>query len=156
MADLKPRGDGDNSMPIKRWPCPGARGGAPRGPCDMAKARLPNTPISRRRKPSSAGKAPVTGATSCAGILVLSAQPLERGAMPSEGIQGDEWGAYVTLLRTTRTNAGSPVGREPYGDGVLIVLVGVTAHRGGRYATSRVLGGLDVEAHAQRCSARPV
>jgi hypothetical protein len=39
-------------------------------------------------------------------------QPPGRGAMPSEGIQGDEWGAYVTLLRTTRTNAGSPTGRE--------------------------------------------
>jgi hypothetical protein len=33
--------------------------------------------------------------------------------MPSEGIQGDEWDAYVTLLRTTETNAGSPDGREP-------------------------------------------
>jgi hypothetical protein len=36
--------------------------------------------------------------------------------MPSEGIQGDEWGAYVTLSRIAETNAGSPKGREPYGD----------------------------------------
>jgi hypothetical protein len=98
----------------------------------MAKAGLLNTLISRRWNLASAGKAPVTGATPCAGISRLPAQPLGCGAMPSEGIQGDEWGAYVTLLRTTRTNAGSPVGREPYGDGVLIVVVGVTAHRGGR------------------------
>jgi hypothetical protein len=33
--------------------------------------------------------------------------------MPSEGIQGDEWGAYVALLRMTETNVGSPTGREP-------------------------------------------
>src|SRR5437773_1399070 len=34
--------------------------------------------------------------------------------MPSEGIEGDEWGAYVALGRMTRTNVGSPVGRESY------------------------------------------
>jgi hypothetical protein len=52
--------------------------------------------------------------------------------MPSEGIQGDEWGAYVTLLCTAGTNAGSPAGREPYGDGVLVVVAGVTPGQGGR------------------------
>ena len=52
--------------------------------------------------------------------------------MPSEGNQGDEWDAYVTLLRTTRTNVGSPTGREPYGDGVLIVVAGVTPRQGKR------------------------
>ena len=35
-------------------------------------------------------------------------------------------------IRTTKTNAGSPTGREPYGDGVPIVVVGVTSHQGGR------------------------
>ena len=42
--------------------------------------------------------------------------------MSNEGIQGDEWDAYVTLLRTTGTNAGSPTERELYGDGVLAVV----------------------------------
>ena len=41
------------------------------------------------------------------------AQPPESGAMPSEGIQGDEWDAYVTLFRAAATNVGSPNGREP-------------------------------------------
>ena len=50
-------------------------------------------------------------------------QPSGGGVIPSEGIQGDEWNAYVTLLRTTRTNVGSPTGREPYGDGVPVVVV---------------------------------
>jgi len=52
--------------------------------------------------------------------------------MPSEGIQGDEWDAYVTLLRTARRNVGSPTGREPYGDGAPVVIAGVTACQGGR------------------------
>src|SRR6266540_3812893 len=53
-------------------------------------------------------------------------------AMPSEGIQGDEWAAYVTLGRMTETYAGSPTGCEPYGDGEPIVAVGVTPHQGVR------------------------
>ena len=68
----------------------------------------------------------------CDGKLALPSQPSERGALPSEGNQGDEWAAYVTLGRTTETNAGSPTGREPYGDGVPIVVVRVTPHQGGR------------------------
>ena len=59
-------------------------------------------------------------------------QPPERGATPSEGVEGDEWAAYVALLRTTETNAGSPTGREPHGDGGLVVVAGVTTGQGGR------------------------
>jgi hypothetical protein len=53
-------------------------------------------------------------------------------AMPSEGMQGDEWAAYVTLGRMTETYAGSPTGCEPYGDGEPIVVVGVASHQGVR------------------------
>jgi hypothetical protein len=35
-------------------------------------------------------------------------------------------------IRTAKTNAGSPTGREPHGGGVPIVVVGVTSHQGGR------------------------
>ena len=73
--------------------------------------------------------------------------------MPNEGIEGDEWGAYVTLGRTTRTNAGSPAGREPQGDGVPIVVVGVTTHQGGRESRlqgqgAQVTGYLTAERYA--------
>ena len=61
--------------------------------------------------------------------------------MPSEGIQGDEWGAYVTLSRTTGTNVGSPTGREPYGDGGLVVVAGVTTGQGGRESRPQGEGG---------------
>jgi hypothetical protein len=61
--------------------------------------------------------------------------------MPSEGIQGDEWDAYVTLPRVTGTNVGSPVGREPQGDGGLVVVAGVTTGRGGRESRPQGEGG---------------
>src|SRR4029453_8264933 len=73
-------------------------------------------------------------------------QPPGPGAMPSEGIQGDERDAYITLLRTTVTNVGSPTGREPQGDGGLVVVAGVTTGRGGRESRShgrRRPGGRD-------------
>src|SRR5260370_38336793 len=76
--------------------------------------------------------APDADVTPGAGIVPGPVQPSGCGAMHNEGIQGDEWGAYVTLRRTTRTNAGSLAGREPQGDGVPIVVVGVTTHQGGR------------------------
>ena len=53
-------------------------------------------------------KTPVTGAAPRRGITHWPVQPLGRGAMPSEGIEGDEWGAYVTLSRMSGTNMGSP------------------------------------------------
>ena len=34
--------------------------------------------------------------------------------------------------RMTETNVGSPTGREPYGDTVPVVVVGVTPDQGGR------------------------
>jgi hypothetical protein len=67
--------------------------------------------------------------------------------MPSEGIQGDEWGAYVTLSRATRTNAGSPVGRESYGDGGPVVVAGVTPGQGGRESRPQGEGGQVIGHH---------
>jgi len=132
MAHPDPKGGGNKSMPGKRRSGSSVRDDVPRDPRDKAKAGLPDIPISRRCKETSAGKALGTGATFCVGIVEGPMHPSERGAMPSEGIEGDEWDAYVTLLRTTRTNVGSPTGCEPYGDGVPVVVVGVTTHQGGR------------------------
>ena len=132
MAYRDLKGERDKRMPEKRRSSPGVRGGASRDPRDMAKAGLPDIPIPRRRKGQSAGKTPETGAMLCGGIVEGSPQPPECGALPSEGNQGDEWDAYVVLGRMTGTNAGSPAGREPHGDGVPIVVVGVATHQGGR------------------------
>ncbi|HEX3778668.1 MAG TPA: transposase family protein [Pseudonocardiaceae bacterium] len=75
-----------------RRSCPDARGDAPGGPRDMAKAILPESksPVmqvfihrKRRLKPVPC---------SASGYFVTDA-PSGARAMPSEGIQGDEWGA---------------------------------------------------------------
>jgi len=61
--------------------------------------------------------------------------------MSSEDIQGDEWDAYVALERTAETNVGSPTGREPYGDGGPVVVVGVTPGQGRRESRLQGEGG---------------
>ena len=107
MAYRDLKGERDKRMPEKRRSSPGVWGGASRDPRDMAKAGLPDSPIPRRRKGQSAGTTPETGAMLCGGIVEGSLQPPERGALPSEGDQGDEWDAYVVLGRMTGTNVGS-------------------------------------------------
>ncbi len=102
MAYRDPKGERDKRMPEKRRSSPGVRGGASRDPRDMAKAGLPDSPIPRRRKGQSAGTTPETGAMLCGGIVEGPLQPPERGALPSEGNQGDECCA-------TRRLAVSPV-----------------------------------------------
>src|SRR6266568_7675226 len=67
-----------------------------------------------------------------AGCPSACRNPPGAGAMPRQGIQGDERGASVTLERTTLTNAGSPKGRESYGDRVPILVAGVMTCQGGR------------------------
>jgi hypothetical protein len=45
--------------------------------------------------------------------------------MKSDFIEGDEWGTYVALeTSSSERNAGSPKGREPYGDGTPVVVRG--------------------------------
>jgi hypothetical protein len=119
-------------MPGNQRPGSDVRDGALGDPRDMAKAGLPESqspgdesshPPERHLEPVPALRCPVE---------IGSSQPSGPGAMPSEGIEGDEWDAYVTLARTTRTNVGSPFGRESYGDGGLIVVAGVTTGQGGR------------------------
>ena len=52
--------------------------------------------------------------------------------MPNEGIQGDEWDAYVTLLVLQGRTWDRPRDASPVGDGGLVVVVGVTPDQGGR------------------------
>src|SRR6516164_8839985 len=70
---------------------------------------------------------------------------LQCRAMPSEGIQGDERGAYLALARMTGTNAGSPAGRESHGDRGPVVVAGVTPRQGGRESRPQGEGGQAVE-----------
>jgi hypothetical protein len=70
--------------------------------------------------------------------------------MPSEGIEGDEWAAYLTLPRVTGTNVGSPTGREPPGDGGPVVVAGVTPGQGGRESRPQGEGGQVIRTRNRR------
>lgn len=75
----------------------------------------------RNRCPTMSRLEPGAGATS-----------VVRGRRPARTVKEMSGRPTSRSIRTTKTNAGSPVGREPYGDGVPIVVVGVTSHQGGR------------------------
>jgi hypothetical protein len=55
---------------------------------------------------------------------VIAAGPLGRWADANEASQGTERSAYLTLEQLMPENMGSPTGREPYGDGALVVVRG--------------------------------
>ena len=55
---------------------------------------------------------------------VIAAGPLGRWAEANEASQGTERSAYVTLEQLMLENMRSPTGREPYGDGALVVVRG--------------------------------
>jgi hypothetical protein len=141
MPYLDPKGEGNNSMAGKQRPCPGVWNGALRDPRDMVKAGLPEPQSPDDVISPSAGKTPVTGAASYAGVSWYPAYLRGRGTISSEGIQGDEWGTYAALSRMTGTNVGSPKGREPYGDAGLVVVAGVTPRQGGRESRPQGEGG---------------
>jgi hypothetical protein len=55
---------------------------------------------------------------------------------------GDAWGADVMRATCSAArNAGSPTGREPYGDGVPVVVDGVTPVQGARESRVQGQGG---------------
>ena len=132
MAYPDPKGERNNRMPGKRRSGSDVRAEASRDPCDKAKAELleAQSPDDERERPPE--RHPIPAPCPATASRVRPTQPSGRGALPSEGNQGDEWDAYVTLGRMTATNAGSPTGREPHGHGVPIVVVRFTPHQGGR------------------------
>ena len=129
MANLSPKGRGDNSMPGKQRSRPGVgvRRCGTRATWLKLNCLNPNlqwciwTPT---------GKTPETGTTACGGIRILPPQPSGCGRCPMRAFK-EMNGEPKSRSRTTETNAGSPKGREPYGDGGPVVVVGVTSCRGG-------------------------
>jgi hypothetical protein len=92
MAYLDPKGEGDRSMPENQRLGLSVWGGALGDPRDMAKAGLPEpqSPEDGSSRPPERHLKPVPALRS---LGEKATQPLGPGAMPSEGIQGDEWGA---------------------------------------------------------------
>ena len=110
--DLKAKAGGEKSMSEKRGSLGDAQGAAPQDPRDRAKAELPESQSPGDGRSHPPEMTPGAGAAPCPGFVPWPGQPPGRRAMPSEGIEGDEWDAYVALARTAGTNVGSPTGRE--------------------------------------------
>ena len=93
MAYLALKEKGDRSMLLNQRTCPGVWGGALAGPRDMAKARLPESqfPEGASHRPPERHLKPAP--SSVAGSLGARRNPSGDGAIPNEGIQGNEWGA---------------------------------------------------------------
>jgi hypothetical protein len=157
MANPDPRGERNNRMPGKRRPAEVSGLGRSRDPRDMAKAGLPESQSPDDEIDASVGTTPDTDAMLCDGMGGWPSQPSGHGALPSEGNQGDEWDAYVTLDTCDRDERGiNPRVARPRGDGVLVVVVGATTHQGGRESRPQGEGRRrrDRLRHAPRPSAR--
>ena len=97
LVDLRAKAGGEKSMPEKRRSLEGAEGDAPQDPRDMAKATLlePQSPamkcahplLQRLRRSATRGRP----------FNFRGPPPPTGKAMGNEPIEGDEWGAYVTL-----------------------------------------------------------
>ena len=82
----------DSSLAENQRPCPGVWDGALGDPRDMVKAGLPDSPVSRRRNSSSAGKTPVTGAS-----------PVAASYSGRRNLQGMERCPVTAFKETNRT-----------------------------------------------------
>jgi hypothetical protein len=120
----KPKGNGDNRMPLKR------KGNRRRlGPCSARPARYGKGWIARTQDANGEMDHPLITAPTAQGhrdtaANRLSSERSARWVMGNDPIEGVEMGAYVALPRLTHVNAGFPKGREPYGNGASVVVRG--------------------------------
>ena len=89
-------------------------------------------PSLQKVQPTPAGKTSATGAGPCRGIVMCLRQSsgaqercLVRALKEMNGTPKSR------LIRTAVVNVGSPKGRESYGDGVPVVIGGVTSAQSG-------------------------
>jgi hypothetical protein len=93
-------------------------------------------PNLQRQQFTATGTAPETGARRDRGRTGSPWSTFAAGAMPNEGIEGDEWGAWAVLIvcqRRTWDHRPSTAG----GDGVPVVVAGFTPGRGERESRSQ-------------------
>ena len=94
---LKAKARGEKSMLEKRGLLEDAKGTAPRGPPDRAKATLPEPQSPAGECRTLAATASQRGATGSRPFDFCGLLPPSGKAMTNEVIEGDEWGAYVRL-----------------------------------------------------------
>src|SRR5438876_9107442 len=84
-------------MPEKREPLEGAYGAVPQDPRDKAKAVLPESQSPAVERAHPLRQCLERNATRGSPFPFCGPPPPTGKAMASEAIEGDEWGAYVTL-----------------------------------------------------------
>jgi len=132
MTYPDPKGERNNRMSGKRRSCPGAWGEASRDPRDMAKAGLleAESPEDEKAHPPERHLLPAP----CSAMAFL------QGRRNLRGMERCPARAMKEMSRTPKSRSDvrqgrtrdQPSGREPQGDGVPIVVVGVATHQGGR------------------------
>jgi hypothetical protein len=111
------------------------------GPAEYGESWIARSQISSRCKPPSAGKTSEPVPHPAFGITHLPMQPPGYGRCPVRVFKEMSWPPRFRSTRTTRTNVGSPTGRESYGDGGPVVVAGVTTCRGVRESRTQGEGG---------------
>jgi hypothetical protein len=132
MAYPDPKGERNSSMPGKRQSCSGVRGEVSRDPCDMAKAGLPEAESPEDVKKHPPERHTIPAPRSVTAFFVGCRNLRGVGRCPVRVIK--------EMSRTPKSHSDvqqgrtrdQPSGREPQGDGVPIVVVGVAPHQGGR------------------------
>jgi hypothetical protein len=124
VANLKSKDGGENSMPRNAGGTPSRKGTSPVDPRPMAKARLlePQFPSVNESDPRNTADYRVQSVCEkrCVAILARSDR-LATTSGEFKGMSGEPKGRYH---RQPVRTAGSPTGREPYGDGAPVVVRG--------------------------------
>ena len=113
--------------------CEGVYGAAAQGQCDMAKtglseAQFPGMEMCILRHTTPGAEPPVSGESP-----LLRPNPSGWWTVGSELTQGNGQAAYVMLDTSSARGIRDRLkGRQPYGDGMPVVVVGVTPHQGER------------------------
>lgn len=116
------KGMGDNSMSGKRMWSRSRLASAPQDPGDMVKPELaePQSPCCKVSRPDHNGY--TSGCLLDAEKFIQLRQRIPRRPGCNEQPQGLERGTYIALFVHHARKAGSPKGRESYGDGDLVVV----------------------------------
>ena len=120
-AYLAAKAKGDRSMPRTRVRPAGAYGRDPQDPRDRVKAGLPEPEFPAMQAYIPRPRRLLRGRHDRA-MKSSSPEPSARRTVASEATQGNPSGTYVALHVSPTGNVGSPMGREPYGDGAFIVV----------------------------------
>src|SRR5713101_6532874 len=115
---LGPKGMGDNSMFGKRMVLEAVEGPIRKTRVTRRRLNCLNSRVHTVKTSDRVGRLQPRLSFGCRRVGIGSGKDIAEGLRGNEPRQGPERGAYITLITSiTYRKAGSPTGREPYGDG---------------------------------------